>query len=45
MVLQCLLSKTDDSYTLYISGVDINYKNSALSDMMFLYIINYIIRA
>lgn len=37
-VLHCLLSKTGDSYTLYISGVDTT--RIVTNDTMFLYIIN-----
>lgn len=42
-VFHCLLSKTVDSYTLYISGVDTT--RIVTNDTMFLYIINYIVLA
>lgn len=42
-VLHCLLSKTGDSYTLYISGVDTT--RIVTNDAMYLYIINYIVLA
>lgn len=42
-VFHRLLSKTGDSYTLYISGVDTT--RIVTNDAMYLYIINYIVLA